>query len=673
MKKNKFLCIIIVAVFFMASCDLLDRPHLDNPTDVPEFWQSEMNLRLFAQPFYPQFFVGYNSGWGVDYTPIRGFTFNDDMVRGGAPLHFGAAVPASLGSNATGAVAWQSLWAGPTWHFGWIRRANIMIDRINDHFAPLHSEEMTNHWLAKARFFRALDYCRLVSVFGDVPFFYRDFDPFLDREFMFRDRDSRQYVMSRVYEDFRFALEHLRPRSATHAQELNADVAAAFISRWMLFEGTWQWFHRDYDGDPAYAEKFLRFAVEASEMLMNDPRYSIATPFRQLFGSTGNPTNAEVILWRTYNQPGATHHISSYNNLIENQEFGANLCLIKSFITNTGNVWNATGAVDDDFTLANLIATRDPRFEASFHNELRGNAGGLLYTVKFISRTAIDMSVAGQLNAAAHPQYTSMTNTTAFPVVRLGEVLLNWIEAKAVLQEMGIAGFTVGQAEIDRSINALRARPLDSHAQLRGVQQTAPMTYPVAANFDPSRDPNVSPLMWEIRRERRMELYQEIARLSDIRRWRKLHYMNTQSGMGHPANTNIVRGAWVNVMEDLPGLIFNLDENGNITHPRRNAHFPLTNWTAVPVTVQNAAGELVRFTVTNVVLETVGGVPNVPVSWDDNRYDLVGFFVPNVLGTTGAIQQRNIFTERSYLSPVGLNQINLYEASGFELTQTRNW
>ena len=43
---------------------------------------------------------------------------------------------------------------------------------------------------------------------------------------------------------------------------------------------------------------------------------------------------------------------------------------------------------------------------------------------------------------------------------------------------------------------------------------------------DPLRDRDVSPLLWEIRRERRSELIMDGFREWDIRRWGKLEYLN---------------------------------------------------------------------------------------------------------------------------------------------------
>ena len=42
----------------------------------------------------------------------------------------------------------------------------------------------------------------------------------------------------------------------------------------------------------------------------------------------------------------------------------------------------------------------------------------------------------------------------------------------------------------------------------------------VDANFDPNRDPRVDPVLWEIRRERMIELMGEGFGFYDVRRWK---------------------------------------------------------------------------------------------------------------------------------------------------------
>ena len=112
-------------------------------------------------------------------------------------------------------------------------------------------------------------------------------------------------------------------------------------------------------------------------------------------------------------------------------------------------------------------------------------------------------------NPKNNPIYDSNTNTNDAPVIRYAEVLLNWIEAKA---ELG----GVTQEDINASINQLRRRPLDATAQAKGLKNTADMVLAdITENFDPARDKDVTPLIWEIRRERRMELFYEHCRLHE--------------------------------------------------------------------------------------------------------------------------------------------------------------
>src|SRR5690606_30376403 len=169
-------------------------------------------------------------------------------------------------------------------------------------------------------------------------------------------------------------------------------------------------------------------------------------------------------------------------------------------------------------------------------------SASLFYTFKFASREA--MTYIGQ---GYPPEWGSNTNTDGAPVMRLAEPVLNWIEAKAVLAEH-FGGAAVTQADIDASINAIRSRPLDEVAIAKGVTKTAPMQLASLPN-DPDRDADVSPLMWEIRRERRMEFFFEHSRLLDIKRWKKIEYMDFSQ------DADRFLGPWVDVQQEVPAYI----------------------------------------------------------------------------------------------------------------------
>ncbi len=611
MKYFKFLNFLIACLVFV-SCnkEVLDRPPLDEIIDGPGFWRNEEDLRLFANSFYPQFFNGFATSFTVDYTPVRGYTFSDDLTGKNVQGAFESSVPASRGSTAE-AAAWMGTYAGPTWDFAWVRKANIMQDRIAEVMPGKISDEASNHWTAVARFFRGFEYSRLVSVFGDVPWFDKEVLN-TELDILYKDRDDRGVVMDHVYDDFKYVLANIRENDGN--LYLNRNIAAAFISRLMLFEGTYQHYHGI---DAARAKKYLDFAVEAAEIVMNSGKYSFTRDFKSLFSSESLAGHPEVILYRVYDAAlNITHSIGSYSNGTETVGVDPNLDLVKSFIVNDGNVYqNSTVADEDSFSIAYLARTRDPRFEASFVDKPLGASATLLYGYKFASRDAITF-----IGKTYPPAWGSNTNTSDAPVIRLAEVVLNWIEAKAVLAEH-LGGAAVTQADIDKSINAIRSRPLDAAAIAKGVQKTAPLSLAALPN-DPDRDADVPALIWEIRRERRMEFVFEHTRLLDLKRWKKLNYMDFST------SPDYLQGPWVNVQAEIPSY--------------------LTTANVGKIRVKKLDGTIVTWSGTNAA-------------------DMVGFWmVENA-------QNRNAFDDKNYLSPVGQSQITQYQEQGYTLTQTEGW
>lgn len=612
MKFNKnILYIMLATASCLASCKQdLNRPEKTKVID-SEFWRNEGDVKLYANDFYTNYFVGYNQGFGTAYAPLTGSTLADDFTGEGTQVGFEVNVPTSRGaSTLTPAVLSMQYGDGPNWNFYWVRKANVMIDRLDNKAKPNLSEEEYNHWMAVAKFFRGFEYSRLVSVFGDVPYFDAPVDP-TDDAVMYKDRTNRGEVMDKVYEDFQDVLTNMRLDDG--AQYLNRYVAASFIADMMLFEGSWQHYH-GLDQDKA--KKYLQLAAEASQFVMDSGKWNFTSDFKSLFSSDNLATNKEVIFYRVYDDAKKiTHAVSSYSNGTEGQARGANLDLLKAFICADGQVWqSSTVANATDFSMASLVKTRDPRFEATFMNVVNTASATMAYAHKFAGREALTF-----IGKTYPPKWASNTNVSDAPVVRLAEVVLSWIEAKQILAE-NFGGAAVSQSDLDKSINAIRNRPLDSEAVSKGVKKTAPLTLASIPN-DPNRDGDVSPLMWEIRRERRMEFVYEHARMNDIRRWKKLNYMDF-------VKDDYTLGPWIDVQKELPNR--------------------LTSTYVNVLKVKNESGQIVTYDGTN-------------------ASELVGYYV------VPRFTNRVAFTDRSYLAPVGLTQIQQYKELGFNLTQTVGW
>ena len=635
--KNKFLltiCSLALCVAASSCDDLLDRPQKNTPDD-NAFWKTESDVRLYSHGFYGNYFIGYGAIWSASYSPFRGYGFSDDVASTGKQSNFSSSVPTSVMSTSESAVGtYDTQFTCPSMVFSWIRKANIMIDRVENRMDGVLTTEAKNHWLAVAKFFKCFSYCRLVEHYGDVPYFEKELGT-TDIDELYKDRDSRIYVMDKVMEMSKEILANMRTNDGSN--KLNRYVAAAFISRWFLFEGTFQKYHNGklHEGNLEAAKKYLDFAREAAEVVINSGAYDIDAPVRTIWGSqdlTGK--SKEPLMVRQFlAAEGVTHCVASYSNSTESQT-GLNLAFLKSVIRQDGKPYTTSSLCTGeptDLSLEVMGATCDPRFEASIADIPVKSSSTLVYQCKFIDRKAWELS---DKDRGQEPIYQSVTNTNDAPVIRYAEVLLNWIEAKAELATMG--GAAVSQGDIDKSINKLRARPLDDTAIAKGLKNTAPMKLgDINASFDPDRDADVDPLVWEVRRERRLEMVFEHSRILDLRRWHKLDYMDNNA---HPET---MCGPWVDFAN---GKVKGAGAAG-----AKDATSPLSTLLVEESTqVMKADGTIVTYD-------------------GKNKAEMVGFYRPT------NIKPRNDFYERNYVSPVGSQDISKYLDKGYKLTQTKGW
>ena len=171
----------------------------------------------------------------------------------------------------------------------------------------------------------------------------------------------------------------------------------------------------------------------------------------------------------------------------------------------------------------------------------------------------------------------------------------------------------------------------------------------------------VSPLLWEIRRERRMEFFLEQYRILDIRRWGQLELM---LGANNP---DLLIGGYVeldlsatltasqaaelgrdaqttNLKKTLNNQGYNILTKGNIGKVK-----------VMPIEGKNADGSL-----------KLGSV----VTFDGSNWaSMRGFLVPNNVSDRDAA---NVLL-RNYLEPVCGQVIDQYKEKGKEITQNAGW
>ena len=685
MKKIFYILFAVALTFSLAGCsEFLDRQNLTSMDD-GNYWESEENLRLFVNGGYGNYFSGYSDNWGQVYAPgvYSSGEYSDEYTKTGAQANILLSVPADNWYRAENGYRgyWLARRAGSPWNFAWVRKWNFMMERLDmmKEKGKL-SEEGYRHWMGVARFFRGYEYSRLVESFGDMPYYDHQV-PTDDRDDMYKDRDPRTMIMDAVKADFDYALENVRTNDGQNY--VNKYVVGTIASRMMLFEGTWYIYHKnddalktctDIDG---HAKTYLEAAVKYAQFVMDSGNFGFDTDFRTLFGTLyKTPASKEIILYREYNRSLNTaiqHCIASYsggNGAREGQTTAGNLSTMKAFLCTDGKPYSSSSVENaKSFRLQDMVSTRDPRFEASYLDEPTNSQTGL-YIEKFIDRIGTTYSYNGQ---TCPTWYASCTNENGYPCVRYAETVLNWIEAKAELADK-FGGAAVSQADLDRSINAIRNRPLDDEAISKGVQKLAPLQLSAIPN-DPERTSNaikstlgyktrgeISPLLWEIRRERRIEFLLEQYRPLDIRRWGQLELM---LGANNP---DLLIGGYVEL--DLAATLNDaqaaeLGRQPQVTNLKKtkantgynSLTFGNYNKVAVyPIVGYNADGTMI-----------LGEARYWKEGVDPAQ--MRGFLRPLNISDRDA---RDVLV-RNYLEPVCTDVIDQYREQGYEITQNPGW
>lgn len=506
----KKISIYLLALFTIVSTgckkDYLTRYPLDQFTD-ETYWTNENNIRTFANSFYQTYFEGYGNGWtwGPYFAPFGG-KLDDDWAPN-TPLGFIQTVPASGGG----------------WSFTEVRKANLFLDRVSN--API-PEEAKNHWMGVARFFRGLAYFELVKDFGDVPWFDK-VTLETEVEELYKPKESRVTIMEKVLQDFQYAAENVKPVDGTAKQTVNKWVVLAYMSRVFLFEGTWEKYHQT---PGSKSTEFLQAAKDAADQVITEGGFALASNYRTMFNSEDLAGNSEMILYRKYATGLLTHCLMSY--VARESQTGPNKTLIDAYLLKDGLPIGLSPLYKGDHSLSDVMTDRDPRMMQTINsNEIRPNGTKGLNNQLGISSSGYATLKFLDETKDGTPGALSNTNTSDAPVMRLGEVMLNYAEAAA---ELG----AITQADLDKSINKLRSRSSVGIAPLK-LAGNEPSVDGVTAFDDPDRDPTVSPLLWEIRRERRVELTYEGLRNDDLRRWKKLDYLD------YSKNPDLNRGAWI--------------------------------------------------------------------------------------------------------------------------------
>jgi starch-binding outer membrane protein, SusD/RagB family len=483
--KNQYLWFLLIFLLVVSSCDLEESPVAT--TTKQEVFGTETGLRLYANSFY-----NYMPSGNAIVTEAY---LSDINARDNRHIFL-----------TEGAFGPTSSTAG--WEWGALRNINYFLEN-NNH--PDVNVSVRRHFNGLARFWRAWFYFDKVVQFGDVPWINIPLD--VSDEKLYGGRDPRALVMDSVLADLDYAIAHITGGDPSRTL-VTRNVALAMKSRICLVEASYRKYFPEL-GLANTANAWYEQSAAAAKELMDGGAFSLYTgagtemSYRQLFISQA-PVASEIIFGRAFDINYNMNHAANWH--YHSSTFGVRLSTIRTFI-NTYLMLDGTPFTEVDgyetMVFSEEVKERDKRLQQTI---IMGD-----YTRISAGRVIPGPPNFGYTLTGYHPIKWSLDdvyydgdtrNDNFISILRYGEVLLNYAEAKA---ELG----TLTDAEWAQTIGALRSR-----AGITGGLNVLPTV--VDSYMQQTFFPGITdPVILEVRRERGIELYLEVSRFTDIRRWRR--------------------------------------------------------------------------------------------------------------------------------------------------------
>ncbi|MDR1456348.1 MAG: RagB/SusD family nutrient uptake outer membrane protein, partial [Tannerella sp.] len=409
-------------------------------------------------------------------------------------------------------------WSSGDW--GLLRDIIYVLDHYQAVAAPW---ENICPYVGEALFFRAIFYFGKLRNFGDVPWSSTTVD--MDSETLFAPRMPRNQVADSILHDLDLAVEYLPARGGgSWTGRVTKETALALQARIALYEGTWERYHgvknTQFKVAGSDGAKFIRKAADAAGALIALAEVNgypaldnagVENGYWFLFNQKDYANHREVLLWRKYSvAEGQYHRWINYTS--NGGGRGITKSMVDSYLCTDGKPIAGNPLYQGDQDLKSLVANRDPRLNQTIQvddgRHLVWMEPEVLFTTPSFGSLNESKSVTGYQLYKGHTadyaeQQAGVNSTSGQIYFRYAETLLIYAEAKA---ELG----TVTQTDIDKTVNALRRRVgMDG-----GLLDIGSIT----------TDPNwefagLSPVLQEIRRERKVELACEGFRVDDIFRW----------------------------------------------------------------------------------------------------------------------------------------------------------
>lgn len=476
-------------------------------------------------------------------------------------------------------------------HFINTAEANIAEGKVSG------SSELVNHYLGEGYFFRALTYFRILATYGDCPIIEKVLDPNDEELVAASIRNPRNEVARYILAQLDKAASLLADRSRFNGQRISKQAAWRLKSRVALFEGTFEKYHRgtgrvpgdanwpgasmaynqgktfDIDADITF---FLREAMDAGSKAAGngalttnnkvlEPAYSQITgwnPYFEMYSQQSLRNVDEVILWVENSRTLNYQYSAPYYLTVGGHNDGMTRAWAEGFLMTDGLPFYASPLYKGDKTVDDLKTDRDYRLQLFLWGESNraysdpANPKSEDPKACLFGAPHITSSVASERSRSGYScrkyvtydfnqTYQGCVTWNACPVFRTAEAMLNYIEACVELNgDVDAIATSYWQA--------LRTRAgvdTDFRKTVAATDLTKELQLSVYSGTTP-----VSSLLFNVRRERMTETFNEGLRFADLIRWRSFDRLMTERYI--PEGVNFWDELYQDPIYDNPSFIF---------------------------------------------------------------------------------------------------------------------
>ena len=380
----------------------------------------------------------------------------------------------------------------------------------------------------EAYFLRAYWHFDLLKKFGSIPVMDAFWDENATIAGLQIPAKTRNEVARFILSDLVEAKNLLHSRGKYSGIRINKEAAMVLAMNVALYEGTWEKYHSsdDFASSTNESNYFLGEVINWGNELFGcgiDLYKTGQNPgdaFAALFNSKDLSGMGEVLLWRKYSSDEGVFHDVNGNlkaGVVDSEgAAGITQSLVDNYLNADGTFIDPTNEKFKDFK--ETFEGRDPRLIQTVMNEGAKFASAITATPMHLEEytdekknTISPPKLAGDGNTRSLTGYhirlgidttfVSGNGETALPIIRYAEGLLAYVEAAAELEMWS-------DDIANKTLKALRERA--------GVKYLAPAK---DANFT-DFGYTLTPVLQEIRRERRSELALQGFRLDDLMRWK---------------------------------------------------------------------------------------------------------------------------------------------------------